>query len=331
MHPWIKSDKPGKCTICAMDLTPIYEGDKGFQAGDNLVVLSSNSITVLNVQSEEVRREPLTRSLRVAGTLEANETRRAILAAPAQGRVQSVGVDYAGLEVQEGQPLITLLSAELIQKRAYIRAANVQDARYTRDATSGEKTDPFSSVLPAPLSGTVIERAVSPGQYVLEGERLLTIVDPSVLWFRFDAYEGQLPWLEPGQKLEVMVAAVPGKVFPAVISFIDPSLNEATRTVKVRADIQNPVVSTNNGHPQRLLRFGMYAEGWVRATAAKVLAVPRSAVLFPGGAAYAYVDNGNGTYERRRVKVGRQGDGFWEVLHGLEEGERVVTSGNVLH
>ena len=67
MHPWIKSDRPGKCTICEMDLTPIYEGQAGFGAGDNLVALSSNQVTVLNVQTEPVKRRALSRTLRSQG------------------------------------------------------------------------------------------------------------------------------------------------------------------------------------------------------------------------------------------------------------------------
>jgi hypothetical protein len=81
MHPWVKSDQPGKCTICAMDLTPIYEGQQGFGISNNLVVLSSNGITVLNVQAEAVQRRALKGSQRVAGTLDANETTKTIISA----------------------------------------------------------------------------------------------------------------------------------------------------------------------------------------------------------------------------------------------------------
>jgi hypothetical protein len=164
---------------------------------------------------------------------------------------------------------------------------------------------------------------------VAEGDRLFTIVDASMLWFRFDVYQRQLPWFEPGETLEVEVSGIPGKVFPAVISFVEPAFNEASRTVKVRADLKNPVVS-GNGQKRRLLKYGMYAEGQVRAAVPEVLAVPRTAILFPGGAAYAYVEKGGGAYERRRLKLGREGDQLWEVLKGVEEGESVVTSGNML-
>ncbi|MCX5654002.1 MAG: efflux RND transporter periplasmic adaptor subunit [Planctomycetota bacterium] len=330
MHPWIKSDQAGKCTICGMDLTPIYEGDKGFGVGDGTVVLSPGSISVLNVQPEEVKRRPLCRTLRVAGTLEANEARRVIISAPAASRIDVLAVTYTGMEVRKGQPLITLFSPDLVQKGRVLRAAalnQVGPANDTSPAAVG--SDPFSAELYAPMSGTVVERPVSVGQFVAEGEKLLVIADASVLWFRFDVYEQQLPWLEVGQRVNVVVSAVPGKVFPATISFIEPTVNDATRTVKVRADIPNPLVAAN-GRSERLLRFGMYAEGCVCGEIPEVIAVPRTAILSPGSAAYAYVDKGGGAYEMRRVKLGRQGDQFREVLQGLEEGDRVVTCGNVL-
>ena len=330
MHPWIKSDQPGKCTVCGMDLTPILEGQSGFGMREGMVVLSSNSVTVLNVQTEEVRRQQLSRAWRVAGTLEPNEAHKTIIAAPSPGRIQTSAVEFTGMEVEKGQRLITLFSPELVQRRAFLRTVGGDQSSVGKGLVQASAdSNPYLGDIVAPQSGVVVERNVYPGQYVVEGEKLFTIVDASVLWFRFDAYEQQLPWLELGQTMEVTTAAVPGRRFPAVISFIEPTLNDATRTVKVRADIKNPVVTTNGG-PQRLLRFGLYAEGRVRTEIRNVVAVPRTAILFPGGAAYAYVCKGEGAYERRRVQLGRQGDGRWEVLHGLEEGDRVVTSGNVL-
>jgi hypothetical protein len=332
MHPWVKSDKPGKCTVCGMDLTPIYEGQQGF-GGDNVVALSSNNITVLNVQTEEVKRESLRRILRVAGTIDANEIKKTIISAPAAGRIEETDIDYAGVEVHEGQRLLTFYSPELTQtKFRYMFRA--QHATSQRDPTGGlapqkAEADPYYSDLVSPLSGTVIERKVSRGQYVSEGERLFTIADASVLWYRFDVYEQQLPWLRPGQKVMVSLPAIPGKVFEAVISFIDPMLDTDTRTVKVRADISNPVVEVD-GVSQRLFKFGMYAEGVVQAELPNRLAVPRTAVLHPGKSAYVYVDKGGGAYERRLITLGQEGDELSEVLGGLEEGEKVATSGNVL-
>ncbi len=330
MHPWIKSDKPGKCTICAMDLTPIHAGQKGFET-DGVVALSSNSITVLHVQTEEAKRRLLSRRLRVAGTLEANETRKVVVSAPARGRIDELSVDYAGVEVQEGQKLIKMFSPELVQLRKTLLAVhdiNQPESGYKMTKALVDSGIYTGDIL-APRSGVVVERNVYSGQYVAEGDRLLTIADASMLWFRFAVYQDQLPWFGLGEPLEVEVAGVPGRLFRAVIAFLEPTLDEATRTIKVRAEIKNPLVEID-GCRQRLLKFGMYAEGRVHAQATNVLAIARSAILFPGGSAYAYVAKEGGAYERRRVKLGRQGDQFWEVLEGIEEGESVVTSGNTL-
>ena len=330
MHPWVKSDRPGKCTICAMDLTPINEGNKGFTSDGKVLILSSNNVRVLNVQTEEVKRAALTHVLQVAGTLEGNESRKTYIASPTPGRIQSLAVEFAGVEVEKGQSLITLYSPELVQKRAYLFSLRGDQSTLGNGLMRATaNSDPYSGDLLAPQSGVVTERSVYVGQYIDQGQRLLTIVDASVLWFRFDVYERDLAWLRTGQKLEVTTAAVPGKKFPAIISFIEPMLNEATRTVKVRADIDNPMVSAN-GDRQRELRFGMYADGRLKAEIPSIISVPRSAILFPGATAYTYVEKGGGAYERRIVKVGRQGGDRWEILAGLSDGDRVVVSGNVL-
>ncbi|HOC56956.1 MAG TPA: efflux RND transporter periplasmic adaptor subunit [Verrucomicrobiota bacterium] len=349
MHPWVKSDRPGKCTICAMDLTPILEGEKGFGLGDELVVLSSNSITVVNVQAEEVKRMPLCYTLRVAGTLEPDNTRKAIIAAPAPGRIDDVAVPSAGVDVRKGQPLASFYSPDLtFQTRRYIFRDRLPDrtnefgpnpfsapgsSRHAQAHPSplSPRTDldPFYNDLLAPLAGTIVERNVFDGQYVAEGDRLFTIVDCSVLWFRFDVYEQQVGWLEPGQRLDVSVPAIPGRVFPAVIAVIEPTVNDSTRTIRVRADVQNPVMGPP-GRQHRPLKLGMYAEGRLQAEGPEVLTLPRSAVLLPGDGAFAYVEQATGAYERREVRLGRQGDDYWEVLQGLDAGDRVVTSGHVL-
>src|SRR6266536_437897 len=121
MHPWIKSDKPGKCTICGMDLVPVYEGETGFDVGAGLVALSSNSITVINVQTDQVRRRPLRRTLRVAGTIEEDDTRHRILSAYVDGRIDRLFVNYVGAEVIENQPLATIYSPMLLNaEREYV-------------------------------------------------------------------------------------------------------------------------------------------------------------------------------------------------------------------
>src|ERR1043165_4808368 len=129
MHPWIKSDKPGRCTICGMELTPVYEGERGFDVAEGLVTLNSNSVNVLHVQTAEIRRQPLQRTLHVAGTIEDDDTRHRLLSAYVDGRIDKLAVNYIGAEVKQNQPLATLYSTVLLAaERDYLSAARQKAA-----------------------------------------------------------------------------------------------------------------------------------------------------------------------------------------------------------
>src|SRR6188508_2839758 len=114
MHPWIKSDKPGNCTICGMKLTPVYEGEKGFATDANVVTLGSNSINVLNVQTETADRRPLERRLAVAGKIESDETGIRVISAYVDGRIEKLFANFTGAEVKAGEPLAILYSPALL-------------------------------------------------------------------------------------------------------------------------------------------------------------------------------------------------------------------------
>ena len=357
MHPWVISDKPGKCTVCGMDLVPVFEGDPGFDATAGLVTLSSNAINVIHVQTVEVLRQPLRRTLRVAGVLDDNDARHRILSAYVDGRIDKLFINYTGAEVVEGQPLAMFYSAPLlVAGREYVTLARQPviaspgPARTEQQALLSaarqrlkllglsekqiaalpeqSETNIHAQIL-APMTGTVVARNVYEGQYVKEGEKLFELGDFSTMWFKFDAYERDLVWLKPGQSVEVTTPAVPGKTFPATINFIDPNLVEMTRSAKVRAELANPLVEVD-GRPRRELFHKLYAEAVVRVDVPETLAITRSAVLSPSAQPVVYVDKGGGAYEQRRVKLGRVGDELVEVLEGLAAGEHVVTTGNLL-
>jgi Cu(I)/Ag(I) efflux system membrane fusion protein len=357
MHPWIKSDKPGKCTICGMDLTPVYEGEKGIEPQEGTVVLSSNSINVIHVQTSEVKKQPLRRTMNVAGTIEDNDSRHRILSAYVEGRIDKLFVNFVGAEVKEGEPLATIYSPALLNaQREYInlskqvsnqtstdlgkinsdllgaaaqrlRQLGLTEAQL-KELASKPDAEIHTSVL-APMSGTVVSRNVYEGQYVKEGEKLFEIADFSSMWFLFDAYERDLNWLRVGQKVEISTPAASGKTFRGTISFIDPNIKEMTRSAKVRVEVPNPLIESD-GRKHRELYHKLYAQGVVQIETPEVVAAPRTAVLAPGAQPLVYVAKEGGAYERREVKLGRVGDDFWEVLEGLVPGETVVTTGNML-
>ena len=355
MHPWIKSDKPGNCPICGMKLVAIYEGDDG-AAADNIVTLKPNSVSAVGVQSEEVRVRPLRRTVRVAGKIDDDDTRHRVLSAYTDGRIEKLSVNYVGAEVKAGEPLATFYSPDLLAaEREFILLARpaagenkilaAENLRMVSAVTQRLKllgltetqiealqkngeANSFAEIS-APMTGTVVARRAYEGQYVKAGDALFEIADFNTMWFVFAAYERDLAWLKPGQAVEVSTPSVPGKVFHATIAFIDPNLDEATRSAKVRVEISNPVITTN-GPPHRELLHRLFAEGMVTLDAPDALAVPRSAVLSPGGVPKVFVDHGDGHYEERKIKLGRAGDEFLEVIEGVEAGEKVVTAGNVL-
>jgi len=350
MHPQIRSSKPGKCPICGMDLAPIGTGQA---PADGSIMLSSNVINVLHVQTRPAHRGTLVKTLRVAGTIDDDATRHRFVSAYIDGRIDKLFVNYTGAEVVAGEPLATfyspmLLAAEqeyalLVSQKTNAALADhdrliaIAEERLRRLGLTTEQVKDVAArrgtnlqtQIVAPVSGTVVQRFVYEGQYVKEGEKLFEIADFSTMWFQFDAYERDLPWFKPGEMVQVAVPSVPGKVFRAPITFIDPNLNDMTRSAKVRVTLENPMLRSE-GEQRRELLHKTYAEGSVKVEVPNVLLVPRSAVLSPGGRPIVYVERGSGLYDQRPVKLGRVGDEDWEVLEGVSEAEHIVVSGNML-
>ncbi|MGC3960327.1 MAG: efflux RND transporter periplasmic adaptor subunit [Verrucomicrobiota bacterium] len=338
MHPWIKSDKPGRCTICGMELTPVYEGEAGFDVTGDVISLSETAVRVLSVQTTEVKTQALTKTLSVAGTMEQDDTQRRMLSAYVGGRIDKLNIGFVGAEVKAGEPLAEIYSPMLLQAEREYRVATpelrpavtsrLKQMGLTDDQIKAlPQKDPnlLTSEILAPISGTVTDKKVYAGQYVQEGERLFEIADFATMWFQFRAYEQDLPWIRVGQKVDVSSPSFPGKVVTGTIRFIDPNLDEATRATKVRVELENPLV---NG--RRLFFNRSYADGVVHLDAPEVLTVPRPAVIQTGPQALAFVDQGGGGYSRRVLQVGRRGDAAMEILGGLKAGEKVVVNGNLL-
>jgi Cu(I)/Ag(I) efflux system membrane fusion protein len=346
MHPWIKSDKPGKCTICGMDLVLAPAGGAAV-ADANLVVLSPASASVVGVRTAEVKRASLVRTLRVAGIIDDDDTRHRFLTTRVPGRVEKLFVNYLGAEVVAGAPLAVVSSpAVLTAERVYVERLKAGPTAFTaaeraaareqlleldlteEDIASLEQSMTPSAIitLRAPMAGTVVTRWVYEGQQLNKDQaaietRLFEIADFSSMWFVFDAHESDLAWLRAGQTVDITTPSQPGVTLTAPIAFIDPTLNEMTRTARVRVVLGN--------HDHRLLHK-QTAFGGVQVEQPDVLAVPRSAVLQHGGGTIVFVDRGDHRYESRAVQLGRFGDELVEVLAGLNTGDRVVTEGGLI-
>ncbi len=340
MHPWIKSDKPGKCTICGMELTPIYPGDKPIDVtgGENIVALSDHQVQVLNVQTAEAKIQPLVHTLEVAGMIDDDATRHRIISAYVDGRIEKLHVNYMGAEVKEGEPLADIYSPGLLQAEREYRQLNGELKKNTAlrlrqmgltpaqiEAVSDKPADSLTSQILSPIGGTVVGQDIYEGQYVTTGQRMFEIADFSTMWFKFIAYEQDLPWIKIGQSVSITTPSLPGKTYEGKITFIDPNFNEATRSTQVRVELPNPIV---NG--RRELLHKLYADAEVKVDAPPALTIPRSAVIETGPRAVVYTDQSGGAYQQVPVKLGRRGDTLVEITDGLKAGEKVVTNGNLL-
>jgi len=160
-----------------------------------------------------------------------------------------------------------------------------------------------------------------PGKYVEPGTLLYEVADLSTVWISADIYESEVAATKLGQPATVTFAAYPGTPFLGRVAYIYPSLNTESRTVRVRVELANPGLK---------LKPGMYGNVTLQMDAFKALVVPKEAVLETGLRQLVFLDRGQGRYEPASVKLGRRNQDYVEVLEGLTEGDRIVTSANFL-
>ncbi|SHG09674.1 membrane fusion protein, Cu(I)/Ag(I) efflux system [Desulfacinum infernum DSM 9756] len=358
MHPQIRLPNPGKCPICGMDLIPATEeegGAKGGKAPMRRLVLSETARKLAQVQTSPVERKPVEVTLRMVGKLTYDERRMAYITSWIAGRLDRLYVDFTGTVVEKGQPMVYLYSPDLLAAQSElihaVRAAGdlrksgleslrstaaqtiqsakeklrlwgLTDAQIQEILRRGAPSDHMTIL--APMSGTVVHKDGFEGMYVKTGTRIYTIADLSSLWLKLDAYESDLSWIRVGDRVRFETESYPGEEFAGTVSFIDPFLDEKTRTIKVRVDVPNP-----DGR----LRPGMFARAVLHATVdgdRPPLVIPASAPLLTGKRAVVYVEipDRPGTYEGREVVLGPRADRYYVVRYGLREGEKVVTHGN---
>jgi Cu(I)/Ag(I) efflux system membrane fusion protein len=175
----------------------------------------------------------------------------------------------------------------------------------------------------APAGGVVMRRMPGlEGMAVKPGMELFHIANMSSLWLSVEAFENQIRWLQVGSVAEVSLSYFPGETFTGRVRFIEPQINEATRTVPLKLEIPN-----RGGR----LRAGMYATvRFQPVVASDAVLVPAPAVLRTGQRNLVVVAEGEGRFTPREVHLGAEGNGRVEILSGLQAGEEVVTSAQFL-
>lgn len=220
--------------------------------------MSEEAKTLAEVQTAEVKRARAVKRLRTVGMVFDAETRIATLTARIPGRLDAVFIDFTGVKVNEGDPMVTIWSPTLITSQVelfetirsgdpegLIRGAEEKLMQYgltkqqVKAIREGKRPDLYIT-LRAPISGIVMRKNAVLGQFVKEGDDMFVINDLSHVWVKLDAYEPDLPWIRYGQEVTFTTPSFPGKTYKGKIIFIEPVLDMATRTVKVRVDAENP-------------------------------------------------------------------------------------------
>ncbi|RJR16310.1 MAG: efflux RND transporter periplasmic adaptor subunit [Nitrospiraceae bacterium] len=173
----------------------------------------------------------------------------------------------------------------------------------------------------SPVNGYVTQKMALQGMRVMPGEKLFDLADLSTVWVISDIYEYELGLIKVGQTADISLSYFPGKVFSSVIDYIYPSLSADTRTAKVRFTINNP---------SEQLKPQMFTSVELRIDMGRRLIIPDGAVIDTGTRQIIYVDKGDGYFEPREVHLGLKAGGMTEVLHGLQSGEKVASSGTFL-
>lgn len=345
MHPTYVSDRPGDCPICNMKLVPIGEstvsGDQPSLPGRVTIHLAPEKRQLIGLATSLVQTQRLIRAVRAPAILSHDETTLTRISPRFGGWVRKLHVNYTGQPVEQGAPLLTVYSPELLnaendyliafrnrrgqtnnaetdrqwetsRRRLELMQVDAADIRALEERGTASDEMTFRS----PLSGHVIAKTAVEGKSFVAGESLYEIAPLHRLWVLAAVPEFELNDIHEGQHARVVFSQLGGREVESTVAFINPHIDPQTRRGEVRLEIENP------GHT---LRPDMWATVEIEQNLGDVLSVPASAVLDTGTRNVAFVDRADGHLEPRDVKIGVKTDDYWQVLDGLKAGEKVVT------
>ena len=323
-----------------MDYIPVYADDRPDDSG--AVAVSPARIQTLGVKTALVEQRTVDATVRASGRIEIDERRQVVVAPRFEGWIERLHVNAVGDTVKKGQPLFTAYSPELQSTGEELRIAErlasqsaahdplaSESARRLAEATRARLRNlqvagqsGARQVFHAPASGVVLEKMAIEGGRFVPGEALFRIADLSTVWIIADVFEHDLARVQVGQGAQVTLEAWPGRSFAARVDYLYPTLDPATRSTRVRLELDNA---------QGLLRPGMFAQVALAAgDASPKTVVPTSAIIDDGERRVVLIALDEGRFKPQPVKLGERGRELVEVLEGVEEGDRVVVSANFL-
>lgn len=354
MNPSITSPVPAKDEM-GMDYVPVYSDEMGAAPGAvqglTPVEATAAGVQLAGVQTAVAERRELSRTTRVSGVVVPDETRVRRVQTKITGWVEKLYVNATGQAVRAGQPLLALYSPELLATQEEFLRASEAAGRFSQSSLpevrrGGEELltaarrrlelfdVPRSTIarleqtgvaqrtitLNAPVSGYVTGKEIFEGQQVQPGMDLLTVTDLSKVWVEADFYEYESHDLRLGARATVSLPYDPGARLTGRVTFIYPTVDAQSRTLKARLEFPNPGL---------LLKPGMYVDVTPDLDTRSGIVIPDSAVIDTGVRQVVFVARG-ARFEPREVRVGNRSGGQALILSGIAAGERVAVRANFL-
>lgn len=348
MHPEYQSDKPGDCPVCGMRLEPV-QASEAQQDRPTGIHLTSQQQQLYGIALGNPSLETVSIPVRAFGVVQADETRIVRVHSRVEGWIEEVHADFTGRHVKSGEPLVSIYSPELLasqeeyllalRARGVFSASTVESQRNAGQALvaasrrrlelwdlPAEAIDEIARsgrILRAvpvlsPASGYVMTRNAYPRQRVTPETELYVLADLSRVWVMAEVFEADAGAVRIGQPAVVRPAYGAGRSFAARVDYVQPQIDPATRTLKVRLGVQNTGLE---------LKPDMFVNVEIRTGGGRGLFVPSEAVLDTGLAKRVFVVHDGGHFEPREVETGREWNGKTEILRGLTPQDRIVISG----
>jgi Cu(I)/Ag(I) efflux system membrane fusion protein len=279
MHPQMRLDRPGKCPICEMPLIPATAAETG-SGGEPMLQLSDHALAMASVETTQVIRRELSKELRAVGKIQYNESSLATVTARVDGYAERLFVNFTGIEIKAGDHLAEVYSPDLIvaQQELLIALQSGSDERagplvetaklklrrwgLTEEqigelVTNKKITDRVT--LYSPIHGTVIEKSIVQNSAFKAGDALYRVANLDSVWVYLDIYEYDLAWVRYGQRVDLVAEALPGRDFEGLVTFVQPIVNEETRTIRVPVHVENK---------EHLLKPGMFVSAVIKSALA---------------------------------------------------------------
>lgn len=339
MNPNVTSPVPRKDEM-GMDYVPVYADDARSPPGFSTVHIDPEQQRLIGLKSVEVQRGTLAGAIRTTGRIAFDEQRLVKVTARFDGYIEKLFADFTGKFVRKGEPLVSIYSPELLateaeyllalQSRSTLAQSGLPDvARSARDRLRlfgvgeteldeiAKRGKPIRALtLYAPISGFVTGKTAVAGAKVAPNDPLFDLADLSRVWIFADVYEQELPRLRIGQRATLTLSYWADRRWQGRVSYIFPTVDDKTRTVKVRIEVDNARTE---------LKPDMFGDVVIETSARTALLVPEDAVLDSGTRKLVFVTLGEGRLQPRDVQVGLHADGKYEIRSGLRQGERVAT------